>query len=189
MSLTFVVSAPAGSGKTTLVNRLKQEMPRIKETVSCTTRSPRVNEVDGVDYHFISKEQFQKAIEHNEFLEWVMLYDDYYGTLTNEIARLHDQGNHAILVIDTQGACKLKSKLDAIFIFISPPSLEELRRRLESRGTESSASIEKRLKWAVEELQKIPFYDYHIINDNLDVAFDALCSIIIAEECRIRSKI
>lgn len=184
--LVFVVSAPAGTGKTTLVRMLLDEFSSVVESVSFTTRHPRENEVAGRDYHFISKAEFRKKIEEGEFLEYAEVFGNYYGTSRKALEQQLGKGKHVILVIDTQGALQLKKKLDAVFIFVSPPSLEELRARLFQRRSESEESMEKRLSWAEKEMELLLQYDYHIVNDQLKVAYDALRSILIAEEHRNR---
>lgn len=183
--LLFVMSAPAGTGKTTLTQMLCEEFSCIKESISCTTRSPRHGEINGQHYHFLSEKDFKEKIKKNEFLEYAEVFGHLYGTLKSSVETQRQQGCHVILVIDTQGALKLKEKVKASSIFISPPNLEELKERLERRKTESYETIEKRLAWAKEELKMISYYDYHIVNDNLIVAYDALRSIIIAEEHKI----
>lgn len=180
--LAFVVSAPAGTGKTTLVQMLVQEFPCIVESISYTTRSIRTGEAPGVHYHFISEKKFEEKIANNEFLEYVKLYGYYYGTCKKDLAQLQSEGKHVILVIDTQGALQLMKRFSATFIFILPPSLEALRERLKKRRTESEAVIDERLEWARREIEAAKFYDYNIINDNLATAYQVLRSIIIAEE-------
>lgn len=175
----FIISAPAGTGKTTLVNRLKAEVDHVREAVSCTTRAPREKEVHGADYFFMTREEFRDAIDKGSFLEWVELYQDYYGTLHKQVESLKNEGYHVLLVIDTQGAMKIKKEgIEATFIFISPPSMQELRRRLHWRATESAEVIEKRLSWAEKELELAHLYDYNMINDNLDQAYASLKNII-----------
>lgn len=183
----FVVSAPAGSGKTTLVNQLKNEFEVVKTTVSYTTRSQREGERPGVDYHYISKESFEEKIKNHEFLEYVELYGDYYGTLKDSIEKLQNLGNHVVLVIDTQGGLKLKKMMPATLIFIMPPSLEELSSRLYKRQSESVEVIQKRLQWAEHEIKDAKYYDYVIVNDDLKTAYEVLKSIFIAEEHRVYS--
>jgi guanylate kinase len=180
----FVVSAPAGTGKTTLVQMLVGEFPCVVENISFTTRKSRPGELSGVHYHFISREEFEKKIAHKEMLEYVTLYGDYYGTSCEAVEQWQNQGKHVILVIDTQGALQLMDRFSAVFIFIKPPSLEELRERLIKRKTESPEIIERRLAWAQKEISFADKYDYCIINDNLDVAYTVLKSILIAEEHR-----
>lgn len=183
--LFFVISAPAGTGKTTLVDKLLNEFSCIKRCVTCTTRTAREGEVDGDHYHFISREKFDEMAEEGAFLEYVNLFEHSYGTPRQWILDQEDQGNHVVLVIDTQGAKKLKGKLDATFIFISPPSIEELRTRMLNRRTESLESIEKRLSEAERELSMLELYDYNVVNDDLDVAYEVLRSIFVAEEHKV----
>lgn len=183
--LVFVVSAPAGTGKTTLVDKIVQEFPSVVRSVSYTTRLPRLGEVEGEHYHFIKKEEFEEMIEDGLFLEHVKLYDDYYGTSRQWVLEKQRQGKHVVLVIDTQGAMRLRGAFPAVFIFIRPPSLEELSRRLEKRKTETPEALEKRLSWAKFELDEARYYDYQVINDDLETAYQVLRSIFIAEERRV----
>lgn len=186
--LVFVLSAPAGTGKTTLVRMLKTEFPCVLESVSCTTRAPRHGEADGADYHFLTKKEFEERIKAGDFLEYAKVFDDYYGTSKAFVMREKEQGKHVFLVIDTQGAMQLKKKgFEATFIFLSPPSLQELRARLVKRKTESRESLEHRLSWAEKEMTLAPQYDYHIINENLNIAYEILRSIVIAEEHKNRT--
>lgn len=182
--LTFVVSAPAGTGKTTLVSMLAREFDAIKMSISCTTRPPREYEIDGVHYHFLSEDEFVQKIQEGEFLEHVELFGYRYGTSLKHIEQIKAQGYHVVLVIDTQGACQLMNSIDAVFIFLHPPSKEELRRRLIDRGTEDRAIIEKRLEWSEKEMELAALYEYQIVNDDLAVAYQVLRSIVIAEEHR-----
>jgi len=182
--LLFIVSAPAGTGKTTLVTMLVEEFSNVIRSISYTTRKKRPDEVDGQDYFFIDQDEFQKRIQKGEFLEYAEVFGNYYGTSKKYVEEKRSLGQHVVLVIDTQGAMKLRDYEDAIFIFVRPPSMEEQRRRLQKRHTESSEAIEKRLSWAQDELQVAKDYDYQIINDDLKVAYEVLKSIIIAEEHR-----
>lgn len=184
--LTFVVSAPAGTGKTTLVQMLVNEFPCVVESISYTTRPMRSGEIQDVHYHFVSKEEFERKIVDNDLLEYVELYGYYYGTGYKRLIDLLNQGKHVILVIDTQGALKLKGKFPATFIFLAPPSTEALRERLMGRKTEDAAVIEQRLTWAQKELEDMREYDYCIVNDDLTIAYQVLRSILIAEEHRVR---
>ncbi len=184
-SIHFVISAPAGTGKTTLVKRLLSEFKEnLTQSISCTTRAKRPNDVHGKDYHFLSEKVFLEKANNGDFLEYAKVFDNYYGTLKETIADIEKQNKHSILVIDTQGALELKSFFKAVYIFISPPSHDELKNRLVKRATEKSEVMETRLAFAKEELEKIHLYDYHIINDDLDIAYQALRSIIIAEDHR-----
>lgn len=184
--LVFVLSAPAGTGKTTLVRMLCNEFDSIVESISCTTRPMRYGEVEGKDYHFINKEIFEEKLKSRDFLEYAEVFGYYYGTSREYVTKQQQMGKHVILVIDTQGAMKLKEKgFSAIFIFVSPPSLEELRGRLIKRKTESMKNIEERLKWAEYEMQMKQHYDYEIVNDNLHNAYTILRSIVIAEDHKL----
>ncbi len=178
----FVLSAPSGTGKNTLLKILLKEMDNIEESVSYTTRAPRSDETDGVEYFFVSKEEFEKRIQENDFLEYANVFGNYYGTSKSQVNGILAKNKHAILVIDTQGAMKVKQKFPAVLIFVLPPSLEELRRRLQERNTEDEQTIEKRLSWAKKEIEKKDAYDYVIINDQLKKAYQELKSIIIKEE-------
>lgn len=180
--LLFVLSAPAGTGKTTLVERLVRDFPCIVQSISYTTRKMRLNEKAGDHYCFVNEETFEKKILEGEFLEYVRLYGDYYGTSKVWVEEQRKLGKHVFLVIDTQGALQLMESIDASFIFLKPPSMEVLRQRLVSRGTETQESMEKRLSWAQKEMEAAHYYDYQIVNDDLESAYQVLLSIVIAEE-------
>lgn len=184
--LVFVISAPAGTGKTTLVRMLQKEFDCVDESISYTTRQPRPSEVPGRDYHFITVPEFEKRIGEGEFLEYAQVFGNYYGTSRKFVQERQIKGHHVILVIDTQGAMQLMGFLEAAFIFISPPSLEELQSRLYARKSETREVIEQRLSWAVKEMALAPRYDYHIVNDHLKTAYDVLRAILIAEEHKNR---
>ena len=184
--LVFVVSAPAGTGKTTLVRMLRAEFDCVAPSISYTTRKMRPKEMEGQDYHFIAKKEFDQKIARQEFLEYAQVFGDYYGTSKKDVEALQNIGKHVILVIDTQGAKQLKKILDAVFIFLLPPDQEELKRRLEGRQSESSEAIETRLSWAQKEMEESKNYDYHIINENLKTAYEILRAILIAEEHKNR---
>lgn len=186
--LIFVISAPAGTGKSTLVEMLLTEFPdSIAESCSATTRRPRPGEVNEKHYQFISQERFERLIEAGEFIEYASVFGNYYGTRKKEVEDLLSQGKHVLLVIDTQGAMQMKEKVEAIFIFISPPSLDELKKRLIRRQTEDEEMIEHRLSFAKKELNCAKEYNYHIINDNLQITYQIIRSILIAEEHKVRS--
>lgn len=183
--LVFVMSAPAGTGKSTLSELIVSELaPHVVKCTTCTTRKPRKKEVPGKDYHFLSKEIFMQKRDAGEFLEWVEVFGHFYGTLKTSVEEATSHGKHVILVIDTQGALKLKDFYKAVFIFIAPPSMEELEERLTQRKTESPEMIEERLKWAETEIKRAESYDYFLVNEHLRTAVDVLKSIIIAEEHR-----
>jgi len=182
--LIFVLSAPAGTGKTTLVRMLCEEFDCVQESVSFTTRSARANEVQGRDYFFISIAEFEKRIADNDFLEYAKVFGNYYGTSRSLVEQQRKMGKYVVLIIDTQGALQLMGCLQAVFVFLIPPSMSELRRRLESRKSDSPEVIEQRLSWAESEIAIANRYDYQIVNDHLKTAYEVLRSILIAEEHR-----
>lgn len=184
--LLFIISAPAGTGKTTLVRMLADEFPCVVASISATTRQARPGEIDGKDYHFLSQEDFLKRLNAGEFIEHVHLFGHYYGTSYAFVKQQQVQGKHVLLVIDTKGAQQIKGMMEAISIFIAPPSLAELTMRLERRKTESSEVIQERLAKAEEELKYKSAYDYTFVNADLMVAYQVLRSILIAEEHRVR---
>ena len=146
----YILSAPSGAGKTTVGNLLLKEIPFLERVVTATTRSPRPGEKDGVDYYFLSEEEFIAKIERQEFLEWAKVYRYYYGTPKREVERILSQGKDALLIIDVQGAFQVKRQLpNAVSIFLLPPSLEELRKRLTLRGEKE---LKERLEWAKREI-------------------------------------
>lgn len=185
--LVFVVSAPAGTGKTTLVKMLVEEFSCVKASVSCTTRPPRKGEVPGEDYDFISEQEFEEKIADGDFLEYAKVFDHYYGTCKKSLLKQLEKGKHVILVIDTQGAMQIKKLWPAVYVFILPPSMEELSRRLNSRQTEQPEKIKSRLEWARREVAMAVNYDYQIVNDHLKIAYQVLRSIVIAEEHRTQA--
>jgi guanylate kinase len=184
--LVFVVSAPAGTGKTTLVKMLVEEFPCVKASVSCTTRPPRIGEIPGVDYDFISEPEFERRVAEGD-LEYALVFDHYYGTSKKSVLREQERGRHVVLVIDTQGAMQIKKIFPAVYIFVRPPSMEELSKRLKNRRTEPVEKIKSRLEWAKREVEMAIYYDYQIINDDLQIAYQVLRGIVIAEEHRTES--
>jgi guanylate kinase len=187
--IVFVVSAPAGTGKTTLVRMLTEEFGAVVESVSCTTRAPRAEEVAGKDYHFLTQEEFKKRIQDNDFLEYAEVFGNWYGTSRQYVKEKQSLGKHVVLVIDTQGAMKLKEQgFSAVFVFLSPPSIEELKQRLVNRKTEDEETLKRRLSWAGEEMKLACRYDYMIVNRDLKIAYGVLRSILIAEEHKTRIK-
>lgn len=185
--LIFVISAAAGTGKTTLVDMLEQGLPYVERNISFTTRAPRSGEIPGKHYHFLSNEEFKKRAAAGYFIEHVELYGHLYGTALETLTEIQGRGHHAILVIDTQGALNLMKVLKAVFIFLFPPSLEDLKARLLKRQTEDTEAIETRLSWAQQEFQAAKEYDYCIENRDLESAHEVLRSIILAEEHRTKN--
>ncbi|MBF1761968.1 MAG: guanylate kinase, partial [Veillonella sp.] len=184
--LLIVLSGPSGAGKGTICSRLRAEMPNLTYSVSMTTRQPRVGEVEGVNYFFRDKEEFEELLKEDAFLEYAKVYDNYYGTPKKHVMDLLDQGKSVLLEIDIQGAMQVKERYsDAIFIYIVPPSLTELSARLRGRATDSEEVIDKRLSLACSELALAHRYDYIVVNDDLDEATEKTASILRAESCKI----
>ena len=187
--LFIVLSAPSGCGKSTLIDMLLQEYCDIVYSISCTTRAPRGDEEDGLDYHFKTKQRFEELIAENAFIEYAKVHDNYYGTLKAPIEEVLAEGNSMILDIDVQGAAKVREyvrklpntdpmKIGYVDIFINPPSMEELRARLEGRGTDSQATIEKRLVNAEGEMSRAGEYMFRVTNDDLGMCYKRLCDLI-----------
>jgi len=183
--ILLVVSAPSGTGKTTLCRMLLKEFQNMEFSVSYTTRKPREGEVNGRDYFFVSKEEFERMIEEGDFLEWAEVYGNYYGTSKKQVLKALEEGKDILLDIDVQGALQVKKNFpEAVLVFILPPSFAELEKRLRKRGTDTEEVIKKRLKVAREEIKKAPLYDYLIVNDKLEEAYSKLKSVVIAEKCK-----
>ena len=179
--LIMIISAPSGAGKTTLCRELRQRFPHLQESISYTTRAPRVGEVDGEDYIFISRERFQSMIAEDTFAEWAEVHGNLYGTSLATLEDARHNGIDLLLDIDCQGAMRLKECLDGgLFVFILPPSMEELRRRLENRSSDSQDVIERRIVRAAEEIKEARWYDYIIINDCIEQAMEELSAIVLA---------
>ena len=185
--LLIVVSGPSGAGKDTICNRLKEQEKNIWISVSMTSREPRKHEEEGKDYFFITKEEFEAKINNDEFLEYAVVHNNqYYGTPKTKIEEKLNSGKDVILVIDIQGALKVKELIeDALFIFIVPPSMEELKKRLIERNTETKEKILERFKTAYNEINEIKKYNYVVVNDRVDKAVEKVKSIITAERCRV----
>jgi len=182
----IVVSAPSGAGKSSICRRLLQVHPEIRFSVSCTTRSPRPGEIDGQDYFFLSPEEFQKRIEQGDFAEWEENFGNLYGTSMRAMKESLADGSTILLDIEPRGAKEIKKKFrGGVFVFVLPPSQEELLKRLEGRGHESLDVIQARYAEAERELQEIFWYDYVIFNDDLETAVNQLISIYIAQKCKI----
>lgn len=179
--IALVLSAPSGAGKTTLIRRLAAEFPGLGYSVSCTTRAPRAGEVDGSDYIFLSRQAFEERRAAGDFAEWAEVHGNLYGTPLAPVREMLAQGRDVLFDIDVQGAAQLKLNLEgACFIFILPPSMTELERRLRLRGQDDEAAIERRLANARRELCEAPWYDALVVNDDLDAAYDRLRAAYVA---------
>jgi len=184
--LLFIISGPSGVGKGTIRKEISKIFPELKYSISANTRLPRPDEREGVDYYFISREKFESMIRENKFAEWAVVHGEYKGTPLDFLIQQRKIGNDVILEIDVQGAQQIKEKFpEGIFIFIAPPSWEDLVERLKKRGTETEDNLKKRLNDAFEEIVQIENYDYIVINDQLEKAVKKVESIIIAERCRV----
>lgn len=182
----FILSAPSGAGKTTLLKKVMAQVPGLAFSVSHTTRSPRSGEKNGVDYHFVSVKEFQAMRDQGLFLEWAEVHGNFYGTSRPAVMKQLEQGLDIILDIDVQGAAIIArdTTVAAVSVFIAPPSLAELERRLRGRGTDSEETIELRMKNAAWEMAAAPDYDYLVINDVLEEAVTTLQAVIVAERSR-----
>jgi guanylate kinase len=184
--LLIVVSGPSGAGKGTICKALLEKHDDLFISVSATTRQPRVGEVDGVNYHFTTKEDFLKRVEQKDFLEYAEVYGNYYGTPKSKVEEMLESGKNVILEIDIQGALKVKENFkEGVFIFILPPSMEELKQRIIKRGSETPESLMRRFKSAYQEINYISKYNYAVVNDIVDVAVSKIEGIITAEKCRV----
>lgn len=185
--ILIVISGPSGAGKGTICERLKEHNKNIWLSTSMTTREPRGNEKNGVEYFFVTEEEFKKKIEEDGFLEYAIVHNNkYYGTPKDKIADKLNEGKDVILEIDIQGALEIQEKInDALFIFIMPPSMEILKDRLMKRNTESEDKVLERFKTAYKEINEVTKYNYVVINDRIDVATSKVEAIITAEKCRV----
>ena len=180
--LILILSAPSGAGKTSLCRELFKTFPDMKESVSFTTRAPRPGEVDGEAYHFVSHEVFEQMVQEDAFAEWALVHGNMYGTALITLEEARKNGIDLVLDIDCQGARKLKEQFDGgVYVFIMPPSMEELRRRLEHRSSDAQDVIDRRIARATDEIREASWYDYIIFNDNFDVACQELAAIVIAQ--------
>ncbi len=181
---SVIISAPSGAGKSTLISRIMKKDLRFSFSVSTTTRSPREGEKDGINYYFKDRKDFEKMIENDEFLEWAEVHGNLYGTSKKEVDRIHAAEKIPLFDIDVQGAKNIREKIAGVFVFIVPPSMEELKRRLLSRSTDSQETIELRIRNASAELAYAGIYDYVIVNDSLETAENDFFSIMRAEEIK-----
>jgi len=190
--LLIVISGPSGVGKDATLARMKESGLAFNCIVTTTTRQKRAGEKDGVDYHFLSEEQFHKMVKTRQFLEWAKVYDNYYGVPKKEIKEALKRGEDAIVKVDVQGAATIKKIMpDAVFIFLMPPSIEELTKRLKQRHSKLSAELKLRLDKAQEEIKKISLFDYVAVShkDKLDLTVSQINAIITAERCRVKPRV
>lgn len=182
----IVISGPSGSGKGTICNELVKRNSNLWISISCTTRDMRPGDEEGKTYYFLNKEEFENRIKNNEFLEYAKYNENYYGTLKSKIENKLEEGYDVILEIEVQGALKVKNMLpDTIFIFIMPPSMKELKSRLENRNTETKEKVLSRFKIAYKEINEFSKYNYVVVNDNLNEAVNKVESIIVSTNCRV----
>jgi guanylate kinase len=184
--LLFIISAPSGAGKTTLAEQLALQIPRLKLSRSYTSRLARPGEIDGVDYNFVSRDRFEAMAAAGEFLEWADVFGNLYGTRAADTNALLDAGCDVVLVIDVQGARKVRQRgIETTAIFVMPPSLEVLEQRLRGRSKDSEAAIQRRLHVARQEVASFVEYDFVVINDDVTAALERLRSIVLAERVRL----
>ncbi len=185
--LLFIVSAPSGAGKTTLVERLVEQVPHLKMSRSFTSRAARQGETDGVDYNFVSRERFEAMAAANEFLEWADVFGNLYGTGAADTEHLLAAGEDVVLVIDVQGARKVRARgLQTCAVFVMPPSFEVLERRLRGRSKDSEEAIQRRLQVARAEVAAFTEYDFVVVNDEVGAAVDRLRGIVVGERARLQ---
>ncbi len=184
--LLIVISGPSGVGKNTVIDNLFNRKPDLRYSVSATTRAPRPNEIDGQHYFFLTETEFQNQIDAGDFLEWARVYGHYYGTPKQYVEQLLASGHDVILDIEVQGAVQIKRSLpEAVLIFLAPPSLTELKKRLTGRNTEQEMELSKRLQYIETEFQSTPQYDYLILNQEICLTCEQIECIIQAEKCRV----
>jgi len=182
----IVISGPSGAGKGTICKEILEKNNNIYLSVSATTRKPRQGEVDGVNYYFLTEEDFKNKVESNGFIEYAKVHGNYYGTPKVNVEKMLDEGKDVILEIDIQGALKVKENFtEGVFIFILPPSMDELKRRIIKRGSETEESLMTRFKNAYQEINYVSKYNYAVVNDTLEIAVSKVESIIAAEKCRV----
>jgi guanylate kinase len=186
--LLVVVSSPSGAGKTTLCRKLLAEFPEVVFSVSYTTRRQRAGEREGVDYHFVDDPTFQRMVDAGDFAEWAEVHGNRYGTTVTAVRQALDGGRDVLFDVDYQGGRQIKAKFEAeaVLIFVLPPSLEELERRLRNRATDAPEVIERRLRKAHDELKQYGVYHYLIVNDDLERAYDCVRAIYLAQQCTLQ---
>lgn len=183
----IVISGPSGCGKDSICNKVIKKRKNIQISVSMTTREKRQDEKEGKDYYFVTKEEFEKSIENDDLLEYAIVHEkDYYGTPKSNLFKILEDGTDVILIIDIQGALQIKEKYpEAIFIFILPPSMRELKKRLIKRGSETKESMFRRFKSMYKEINEIVKYNYVVVNDELDDAVNKVIAILDSQKCRV----
>ena len=182
----IVISGPSGAGKGTICKALLEKHDNIYISVSATTRSPREGEIEGVNYYFLTKEAFEQKVNENGFLEYANVHGNFYGTPKVNVEKMLEEGKDVILEIDIQGALQVKENFkEGVFIFILPPSMEELKKRIIKRGSETEESLLTRFKNAYKEINYVSKYNYAVVNDTLELAVSKVESIIAAEKCRV----
>ena len=185
--LLIVISGPSGVGKNTVINNLFNLKPQLKYSISATTRKPRPNEIDGQHYFFLTETEFQNRIKNGDFLEWAKVYEYYYGTPRQYVQNLLQAGHDVVLDIDVQGGKQIKRSMpEAVLIFLAPPSMTELKNRLRGRNTESETELTKRIRYIETEFESIPFYDYLVINREIDLTCELIECIIQAEKSKVK---
>ncbi|MDU5105872.1 guanylate kinase [Clostridium sp.] len=184
--ILIVISGPSGAGKGTICKALLEKHDNIFISVSATTRAPRQGEIEGVNYYFLTRESFEEKVKENGFLEYANVHGNFYGTPKVNVEKMLDEGKDVILEIDIQGALQVKDNFkEGVFIFILPPSMEELKQRIIKRGSETEESLMTRFKNAYKEINYVSKYNYAVVNDELEVAVSKVESIIAAEKCRV----
>jgi guanylate kinase len=184
-----VLSGPSGVGKDTVIARMKKSGRSIHFTVTTTTRPQRQDESDGVDYHFVTQEKFKEIVKAGELLEWAKVYGNFYGVPKRQVKEALEQGHDVLVKADVQGAATIRSAVpQALFIFLAPPSMEELEERLRKRSTESTIDLNRRIATAHEEMKQLGIFDYVVVNDRVKLAVAQIDAIITAEKCRVRPR-
>jgi guanylate kinase len=184
-ALVIIISAPSGTGKTSICRHIFREFPDIRFSVSYTTRQPRPGEVDGRDYHFVTEAAFKEKMQNGEFAEWAENYGNFYGTSRQLIEEIRSRGEDLLLDVEPRGARALKELYpDGVFVFVLPPDLAELKKRLQKRGAEDDETRKRRFQKAKDEIREVFWYDYIIVNDRLESAVERLRAVYLAEKCK-----